>query len=136
MEPMGTDRASGTRTPQSSALRASMERELANRGLTKSDSPDLLVDFSVATQDRVSVRSTPSNTVHRSHWNRGFSTWPAYSTTVRQYTEGSLIIDLIDPKANRLVAEGNASNRINSTEFDQKQVDKLVGQIMADIWAQ
>jgi hypothetical protein len=135
MEPLGTDRTSGTRTPQSSHLMVSMEREMAQRGLTKSDSPDLWVDFSVSAMDRIDVRSTPTNSVRRSHWNRGFTTWPAYSTTVRQYTEGSLIIDLIDPRANHLVAEGAASNRISSTEFTQQQVDDLVGQVMADIWA-
>jgi len=133
-QPLGTDRAGGVRTPLSTRLIASMESEMSARGLTKSDSPDLLVDFNVSAIDRVDVRSTPSHTVHRSHWNRGFSTWPTYNTTVRQYTEGSLIIDLIDPKQNRLVAEGAATSRINDTNFTQKQIDDVVGQVMAGIW--
>ena len=106
------------------------------RGLSRSDNPDLLIDFIVATEERVDVRTTPTNTVHRSHWGRGFTTWPTYQTTVRQYTQGSLIIDLIDPKRNMLVAEGGAQTRINSnTTFTQKEVDDVVGQIMASIWA-
>ena len=132
---LGTDRTGGVRTPLSTRLMASMEREMSARGLALSDSPDLLIDFIVSARDRVDVRSTPTNTVRRSHWNRGFSTWPTYSTTVRQYTEGSLIIDLIDPNSNRLVAEGAATSRINNTNFTQQQIDDVVAQVMASIWA-
>ena len=134
-QPLGTDRTNGVRTPLSTRLMASMDGEMKGRGLTRSDTPDLLIDFTMSAQDRVQVRSTPSHSVHRSHWNRGFSTWPTYSTTVRQYTEGSLIIDLVDSKAGSLVAEGAATSRISSTEFTQQQIDDVVAQIMASIWA-
>jgi hypothetical protein len=112
-----------------------MEGEMESRGLSKSDSPDLLVDFNVWAEDRVDIRSTPSHTVHRSHWHRGFSTWPTYNTRVRQYTEGSMLIDLIDPRSGTLVAEAVASQRISDTSFNQAQADKLVAELMASIWA-
>ena len=134
-QPLGTDRAGGVRTPLSTRLMAAMEGEMNQRGLTRSDSPDLLIDFTVSAVDRVDIRSTPSHTVHRSHWNRGFSTWPSYSTRVRQYTEGSLIIDLINPRSNSLVAEGAASSRISDSNFTQQQIDDVVAQVMAGIWA-
>jgi hypothetical protein len=132
-QPLGTDRAGGVRTPLSSRLMSSMNRELTSRGMALSDSPNLLVDFVVSAEDRIDVRSTPSHTVHRSHWSRGFSTWPTYNTTVRQYTEGSLIVDLIDPATNTLVGEGGAQNRINSTEFTQQQIDEIVSKIMREL---
>lgn len=134
-EPLGTDRASGTRTPLSSHLMAAMDRELSLRGLTRSDSPDLLVDFSTWAVDRVDVRTTPSHSVRHSNWHRGFHTWPTYHTTVRQYTEGSLIIDILDPGTNSLVAEGTATSRMNENEVSGQQVDNVVAQIMASIWA-
>ena len=132
-QPLGTDRAGGVRTPLSSRLVSSMNRELISRGMSLSDTPDLLVDFVVSAEDRIDVRTTPSHTVHRSHWNRGFSTWPTYNTTVRQYTEGSLIIDLIDPATNTLVGEGGAQNRINNTDFTQQQIDEIVSKIMSEL---
>ena len=132
-QPLGTDRSGGVRTPLSSRLISSVNRELISRGMSLSDSPDLLVDFVVSAEDRIDVRSTPSHTVHRSHWNRGFSTWPTYNTTVRQYTEGSLIIDLIDPATNTLVGEGGAQNRISSTEFTQQQIDEIVSKVMSQL---
>ena len=140
LQPLGTDRDNGARTPMSSMLADAMTRELTTRGLTQSDSPDLMVDFFVTTEDRMDVRTTRSSSmhsmhsVHRSHWGRSsFSTWPTYQTTVRQYTQGTLLVDLIDPAANALVAEGAAQNRIRSNELSRQQVDDIVGQIMTEI---
>jgi hypothetical protein len=138
MQPLGTDRDNGARTPMSTMLMSSVSRELTSRGLTQSDSPDILVDFFVTTEDRMDVRTTGSSmhSVHRSHWSRRCcTTWPTYQTTVRQYTQGTLLVDLIDPAANALVAEGAAQNRIRSNELTRQQVDDIVGQVMADIWA-
>ncbi len=135
IQPLGTDR-DGLRTPMSSMLMNSTMREMEERGLRRSkDSPDLLVDFFVTTEQVMDVRQTPTaHTVHRSHWNRGFSTWPTYQTTVRQYTEGTLLVDLIDPASNALVAEGAAQDRIGNSEMTQPQIDKIVGSIMKGIW--
>lgn len=151
MRPLGTDRSSGMQTPLSSRLMSSMSREMEARGLTRSDSPDLLIDFAVFSEDRIDVRQTPasrttsvhrsssihrSSTVHRTHWHHGWTVWPTYETTVRQYTQGSLLIDLMDPATSVLIAEGGAQSRITSrSEFTQQDVDDVVRRIMAGIWA-
>lgn len=134
-QPLGTDRATGARTPASTMLMNSMNREMQARGLTLSDDPDLLIDFNIWTEDRVDIRSTPSHTMHRSHWHRGFNTWPTYRTTVRQYTEGSLLIDLIDPRTNSLVAEAAATSRISDPGFNQQQADDVVALLLSRVWA-
>ena len=136
MQQLGTDRDNGARTPMSMMLMNSMSREMASRGLKQSDSPDMLVDFFVTTEARMDVRTTGSSmhSVHRSNWHRGCcTTWPTYRTTVRQYTQGTLLIDLINPSANALLAEGAAGERLRSNEVSQKQMDDVVSQIMADM---
>ncbi len=136
MQPLGTDRDNGARTLMSTMLMNSVSRELTSRGLTQSDSPNILVDFFVTTEERMDVRTTGSSmhSVHRSHWSRGCcTTWPTYQTTVRQYTQGTLLIDLIDPAANALISEGAAQSRLRSSEITQQQSDDVVGQIMADM---
>jgi hypothetical protein len=136
MQPLGTDRSGGFRTPMSTMLINSLSQEMASRGLKQSDSPDLLVDFLITTEDRMDVRTTPTgmHSMHRSHWSRGCcTTWPTYQTTVRQYTQGTLLIDLIDPAANALIAEGAAQRRLRNTDITQQQTDELVGQIMAEL---
>ena len=135
MQPLGTDRSNGVRTPFSTRLINSMDREMAARGLTMSDDPDVLIDFLVTAQERIDVRQSPSTTVHRSHWNRGWNTWPTYETTVRQYTEGSLVIDIIAPKQGMLIAEGGATQRISNEELTQERSDELVAMVMASMWA-
>ncbi|NCF62816.1 MAG: DUF4136 domain-containing protein [Gammaproteobacteria bacterium] len=134
IQPLGTDRSNGTRTPLSTMLMNSVSSEMAARGLAQSDSPDMLVDFFVTTEERMDIRQTPNSsmsTMHRSNWHRGISTWPTYQTTVRQYTQGTLLIDLIDPANNVLLAEGAAQDRLRSGEITQQQANDVVGQIMA-----
>ena len=136
IEPLGTDRSNGTRTPLSTMLMNSVSSEMAARGLTQADSPDMLVDFFVTTEERMDIRQTPNSsmsTMHRSNWHRGISTWPTYQTTVRQYTQGTLLIDLIDPAQNVLLAEGAAQDRLRSGEITQQQANDVVGQIMASM---
>ena len=119
----------------------SVSRELTGRGLKQSYSPDMLVDFFVTTEERMDVRTRPTtssmhgmHSVHRSHWSRGwYSTWPTYQTTVRQYTQGTLLIDFIDPNVNSLIAEGAAQNRLRGNEVNQQQMDEVVGQIVAEM---
>ena len=60
--------------------------------------------------------------------------WPTYSTTVRQYTQGTLIVDLIDTANNMVVAEAAAEGRIRSNEFTQTQSDQIISSIIKDIW--
>ena len=48
-------------------------------------------------------------------------------------TQGTLLIDLIDPAANALIAEGAAQSRLRSSEITRQQSDDVVGQIMADM---
>lgn len=134
-QPLGTDRPNGARTTMSSMLINSMTREMQARGLTLSDDPDLLIDFNVWTEDRVDIRSTPTHSVHRSHWHHGFNTWPTYSTTVRQYTEGALAIDLIDPRSNMLVSELLATRRLRESSFSQDQADEVVALMLSRVWA-
>ena len=136
MQPLGTDRSNGVRTPFSTRLMTSMDREMAARGLQKSDNPDILIDFNIFAEDRIDVRQTPTSTVHRSHWHRGWSTWPTYQTTVRQYTEGSLVIDIIYPAQSMLIAEGSATQRVNNDSLTQEASDQFVNEIMASLWVQ
>lgn len=134
MQPLGTDRSNGVRTPFSTRLMTSMDREMAARGLQKSDNPDILIDFNIFAEDRIDVRQTPTSTVHRSHWHRGWSTWPTYQTTVRQYTEGSLVIDIVYPAQSTLIAEGSATQRVNNDTLTQEASDQFVSEIMASLW--
>jgi len=135
---LGTDRANGTRTPLSSRLMEAMNHELAARGLRLSDRPDLLIDFNFVSREGIQVRQSPSMSMHsvqRSHWGSSRTVWGGYQTTVRQYTEGTFLVDIIDVENAALVAEAAARKRMSRdvVGMDQAAINSLVAGIMAEL---
>lgn len=134
---LGTDRANGARTTLSSRLIEAMNHEMSTRGLRLSETPDLLVDFNFHSRQGVQVRQTPNmgSTVSRSHWGRSYSVWGGYSTTVRQYEEGTLLVDIIDLENASLIGEGSAQGRSISdlNGMDQSDINAIVADVMAQL---
>ncbi len=120
-EPLATDRE-GYQTLISQQLVTSADRELKARGLQRTDAnPDLLVNFSANLDQRLRVTQTPpgpSRSFH--HHRRGFyNTWPTYQRTeIRQYTLGTLGIDVVDAARQQLVWEGFALGRVTQRTTD------------------
>jgi hypothetical protein len=114
-------------------LMNSMSREMADRGLKQSDTPDLLVNFFVSTEDRMQVRTVPTGTSFHGYRRGRYSAWGGYRTTVREYTRGTLAIDLVDAANNVLAWEGVAQNRLRTdiNQVTQEQTDDVVRQVMA-----
>jgi Domain of unknown function (DUF4136) len=121
VEPLATDRA-GYQSLISQQLVASAERELAARGLQRTDTkPDLLVNFNANLDQRLRVTQSPAMTSRSfNNHRRGFySTWPLYQQTeIRQYTKGTLGIDVIDAARRQLVWEGFALSRVTQRTMD------------------
>lgn len=120
-EPLATDRA-GYQSLISQQLVTSTERELVARGLQRTDTnPDLLVNFSADLDQRLRVTQSPA--MHSRSFNshrRGFyGTWPLYQQTeIRQYTKGTLGIDIVDAARRQLVWEGFALGRVTQRTTD------------------
>lgn len=134
-DPLGLDVDRSSPSILSAQLQHAMRREMGQRGLVESDRPDVLIDLLVTKERRTNVQHSSNNTLRRSHWGTSVSTWtgPTHSV-VRHYKKGTLIVDLIDTRRNRLLAEGGAQNRIESTRFSQEQVDEVVQTLMRGIW--
>ena len=121
IQPLATDRA-GYQSLISQQLVTSAERELVARGLQRTDTkPDLLVNFSADLDQRLRVTQSPA--IHSRNFNshrRGFySTWPMYQQTeIRQYTKGTLGIDVVDAARQQLVWEGFALGRVTQRTTD------------------
>jgi len=121
IEPLATDRA-GYQSLVSQQLVASADRELVARGLQRTDTnPDLLVNFSADLDQRLRITQSPA--IHSRNFNshrRGFySTWPLYQQTeIRQYTKGTLGIDVVDAARRQLVWEGFALGQVTQRTTD------------------
>lgn len=120
-----------------------IDREMQSRGYTKSDNPDLLVNFNARLEDKTKVTTTPamgSPAMGMGYYGyRGgyYGAWGGYGygteTQVSQYTEGTFNIDLVDARRKQLVWEAVAVGRIRDDTFDnlQQKVNEGVPQFFA-----
>ncbi|RZJ34336.1 MAG: DUF4136 domain-containing protein [Flavobacterium sp.] len=108
----------------------SIEEAMTAKGFTKSENPDLLVNFFTKSTDQVNVNNNG--------WGYGFgwgwSPWMWGGTTsVYTNTEGSLFIDLIDATKKELVWQGEGIGILTENSGDKDQrikefVDKILAQ--------
>lgn len=103
---------------------------LATKGMTKSETPDLLLSFFTKERERIDVYNDyyGYGWGWNPYWYGGY-----YGNTVSSTTEGTLFIDFIDAKTNELVWQGmGTANLINSSvEKKEARIHEIVNQILA-----
>ena len=133
--PLGTDR-SGYQSVVSQHLKAATQREMEARGMRLDPAaPQLLVNFSAALSDKLRVTTLPTMSMGVGYYGyRGgmYSTWPLYAdqTTVSQYKEGTLNIDVVDAARKQLVWEGVVTDSVT-----QKMLDNVPAAVDAAVKA-
>jgi len=117
-----------------------LDTELAAKGLTKSDKPDMYVNFFTKATKDVNV----NNFGGYGGWGYGFGGWGGYGwgggpwgwggnyTSVSTQTEGTLYIDIIDANKKELVWQG-IGNGVLTQNRDRKQqrISEFVNKIVA-----
>jgi hypothetical protein len=109
--------------------------EMEKRGYTKSDDPDLLVNFNAVLQDKTKVRTTsappPMHVGYGGYYGyRGsaYGAWGGYGygteTHVSQYTEGTFNIDIVDNKKHQLIWEAIGVGKV--TEESMENLEERV----------
>ena len=136
LQPLSTDRE-GYQSFISRDLMAAAEREMTALGFKRSsEKPDLLVNFSANLDQRLRVSSGPRAGVGAtwgSHRSNRYSVWGGYSTQVRQYTQGTLGVDIVDAQRNQLIWEGVAVSRI--TRSQAENISPALDSAVRDIFA-
>jgi hypothetical protein len=115
---------------------------LSARGFTRvSDrgSADIAIAFTVGGREKIQINSYPEP--YRAHYNswgrRGAWGGSYYSTprsqSVRQYTEGTLLIDIYDVAQHKPVWHGSATKRITKKmrENPEETINEIVMNILA-----
>ncbi len=125
----GIDNAKISDLDKKRILRA-IESELSAKGLTKSETPDLLVSIFTKEKERVDV--------YNNNFGYGWGWHPywygAYNTTnISRTAEGTLFIDLIDAKTNNLVWQGMGSADLVTQNMEKKEarIREIVREILA-----
>jgi hypothetical protein len=112
-----------------SRIRDAVEAQLSSKGLTKDlvGKPDILVTYHLALKGKFDVTTVPNYPYFPSSW--GATT----TTNVRQYEEGSLILDLIDASNQQLVWRGSAQAEVKpdaSPQEKEKRINEAVQRIL------
>ena len=137
MSPLGTDKA-GYSTLLTERLKDATRGQMEMRGYVyDAANPDLLVNFNGKLQQKTEVSQAPAPPMGPYYGYRSgfYGGWPGYgwNDTVYQYTEGTLNIDLVDPRRKQLVWEGVAVGEVRDPEAatSPQSIEKAVAQVFS-----
>ncbi len=112
-------------------LRA-IDANLQSKGMTKSESPTMLVSIFTKERERVDVYNNNFG------WGWGWNPWWGGGfggSSVSTSVEGSLFIDFIDAKTNELVWQGIGSSQLyTGSDIDRREerIREIVSEILAE----
>lgn len=96
-------------------IKAALLRELTSHGYARVEfNPDLIIHYHIIVDDQSIVTTQPYGYFYGPYWMR-------MRTNVYSYREGTLIIDLMDPKTNSLVWRSWATADLNTITPDQTE---------------
>jgi len=121
-------------------IKNNIEKELKQKGLSYADEADLAVSYHIYTEERqTQVNNSPmmynpySYTAGWRYFPYGYANWPyQWNTGFRtiRYTEGTIVIDLIDTKTRQMVwrgsIEGQVANKSAAIEREISQAIHLI----------
>jgi hypothetical protein len=100
--------------------------------ISDSEKADFSISYSVGNRDKIKVNSYPVS------YQRGYNRWGGRTmgtqTSVRQYSEGRLAIDIFDVKTHQPAWHGYATKRITSS--DKENRDQIIKDTVNRIVAQ
>ncbi len=117
-------------------IKNAITREMEARGYRKEVNGQLLINFHRQSKDKVKVTQTPVSTGYYGY-RSGFYGWgggTAVMTDVQNYREGTLIIDVVDIAAKKLLWQSVAVARITESMLKEPQaaIDGAVAQMFGE----
>jgi len=118
-------------------LKKATINEMTQRGfILDNEKPDLLINFHTNVENKQYVHQIPTAERGGYYSYRGrvyYDAWTGYDTYVENYTEGTLNIDIVDRKQNKMVWEGIAVGHL--TEKKQQNMASTLQKTVSDIFA-
>ena len=114
---------------------SAVDDSLAQKNMKQADksAADFLVTYHINIENRVDVQTVETGFHYRPswHWGGGFDT----ETVVRQYKAGTLVLDIIDRKSDKLTWRGAVETRLREG-LTPEQRDQEVRDIVKALLAQ
>jgi len=109
-------------------IQAAASREMEARGYTKSDTPDLALNFKGKLEEKTDIESTPAPMYGAGWGYHGMYGAPygAYGyggseVTTRRYHVGTLVMDVIDREKRQAVFQGGIEGVVSKEMLENKQ---------------
>lgn len=127
----GIDKVEISQLDKKRILRA-IDAELSNKGMTKSDNPDVLINIFTKEREKVSVNQFNAGWGYGWGWGWNPYMWGGQQNIATSSTEGTLFIDLIDAKKQELIWQGEGVGYITQNRTDkEKRINEFVAKILA-----
>ena len=123
-------------------FRDSITSQMDARGYSKSETPELQINVSIGAEEKVRVNTYQDPYLYGGYYGRGGygymgSPWgypTTTRTTVSQYTEANVFIDMVDASEHKLVWQGVATFTL--TDKMQEQLRETVYSTVDKVFAQ
>lgn len=107
-------------------------KSLQSKGLSASQTPDLIVNLKASHKKIEDIRDDRPYGMWGWGGPYGWG-WGMNRTWTSEYNRGSLVIDIVDAKTNKLVWQGVGSGiNVDSPKSKQKQIPAIVTEMMAN----
>ena len=104
------------------ALCADLVKGFESRGYVRSDNPDFAVAYYASTKEKLDVAQWDYGYAYYPYWLSGFGPGLGPSASVvTQYTEGTVIVDVINPRTKELLWRGQGVARVSDDEPQYEQ---------------
>ncbi|MBL7857538.1 MAG: DUF4136 domain-containing protein [Cyclobacteriaceae bacterium] len=103
-----------------------IETELAAKGFTKAESPDVLIDVHVKAEEKMEATATNTGGYGYGYGRYGYG--GGFSTTridYNKYTEGSLFINMVDRSVEKVVWQGRGTKTIDENASAKKREENI-----------
>jgi Domain of unknown function (DUF4136) len=114
------------------ALRSDLVQGFQARGYVGADSnPDFAVAYYASTKEELDVTNWNYGYASRPYWWGGWADWGPMDQTTTQYTQGTVVVDVVDPKTKELLWRGTGVARVSDNEQEYEQeLQKTVSAIL------
>lgn len=128
----GIDKAEISDLDKKRILRA-IEKNMLQKGFTKSKNPDLLVSFFAKAKTRIDVHNNNWGGLW-GPWGNGFGMWGNFNTrpSITERTNGILYIDLIDSNKKQLTWQGKGTAPLvhGNVNKREERINEIVSKIL------
>jgi hypothetical protein len=118
-------------------LRIAIETALSGHRYVKSGQPitaDLGVSFHVVLKEKQETRVTETGGAVFCGWRGCLRRWPIGATvTEYNYTQGTLVIDLVDRNTGELVWRAASEKRVSANDVSQARLNAIVADMMKSL---